>query len=229
MNSSSDRLKNSIIGALNEERKPQSIRYLKTFSFAVALSFGLAAILWGIWPSNFNSVIVAVSFSLFILFSAGFVLYFYPQPRILVPGFWMPWMWGRLLILMGIISTVELILCPDLAGIFGIESLFPWLAQITHIFMNLGGMKICMLACGILFSGIASLLVLFSLRKVLSQSRMKWILAAAFFVFVGQTPVIVCQAMNQTEYLGFWMVGSFIAIFMTEAMFRWIPFKNRLD
>jgi len=218
--SPSDPLKNAILTALEEENRSQGLRFLKTIIFTLLLAGLLVGGLYALWSSEYDSIILGAGVSLIAVFASGFLFCFYPQPRVVVPGFWMPWMWGRLLILMGIISTVQIILCPDLAGVFGIEAILPQLSHITHFFMNIGGMKLCMFACGILFSGISATLAFLSLRKVLFRTRMTGILTASGFVFLGQLPVIICQAMVQPSYLVFWIAGSVIAIVLSGLAIR---------
>ncbi len=217
---SPDRLHESIILALEEERKPRARLVLKASISSILLSASLAYALSLVWSSELQTIVITVGFSLLFLLSIGFLFYFMPQPRIKVPGFWMPWMWGKLLIGMSLLSVVQLMACPDLAGIIGAESYLPWLSQLTHFFMHIGGMKTCMIMCGLLFSAISSTMAFFSLRKILSASRFKWILFAVAFSFLGQLPVIICQAMQGLESFPYWITGSLLAIFVVAFAFR---------
>ena len=224
MRDTQDLLKQSILTALDEEKRPKYLRLSKTLIFSSVLTIFFAFGFFSFWPVEFNSVILGTSFFLMLVFIAGFLLYFLPQPRIQVPGLWMTWMWGRLLISMGIISTFQFILCPDLAGMIGIESILPWMSSITHVFMSIGGMKACMFACGILFSGVASGIVLTTMRKVVFRSKWSQLLTAAGFVFLGQLPIIFCQATKSPDYLAYWILGSSLSILFVSLMIRYLGF-----
>jgi hypothetical protein len=203
-----DPLKSAILAALKEEQNPRSAIALKSLGLGILLSTIFVCAFFCVWHAI--SVIAAVGLSLLILFVAGFSLQFFPQPRIEVAGYWSPWTMGRALVWMAALSALQLLICPDLAGVLEVPS--AGLSSFTHVFMQWGGMQTCMMMCGVLFSGMSSAIVFYSLRRVAIRSRLKSICAVAAVVFLGQAPVIICQIFHHVDLLGYWAAGSMVSI-----------------
>lgn len=205
----SRRLVGAIQGALAEEKKPRSSRILKT-GIATLLSTALLTVpiallfreqLGWVWQ------LAAVAWAL--CFLVGFSLYFHPQPRITVPGYWSPLIFARILIVMTLLTGLQILLCPSFVFLDSSTGWAPF-APITEMFMAWGGMKACMFSCGLMFSSLGALVTFISVRKVLSRSIARDLIRAAGLAFLTQAPVIAVQLFDERlrPFALYWALGS---------------------
>ncbi len=220
---SSDDVQQAILRALDEEQRPKGFRYLKTFLAASIVTFVVMALLHWTWGEIFTHIRLGIALSLWILLATGFALYFWPQPRLMVRGYWSQFAFAKLLIGMTIITSLQLVICPEFASMtFQSQTPFPIFSRITDFYMSFGGMTICMFLCGLTFSGAGALLAFCVVRKALVFSRWSAVFAAAGLAVLGQLPVIGLQLWDESarRYLPFWFLGSLIAILVSASFFK---------
>ena len=213
----------AILKALDEEQKPKGFRYLKTFLAASIVTFVIMGLLHWTWGEIFTHVRLGIALSLWTLLATGFALYFWPQPRLIVRGYWSRFAFAKLLIGMTIITSLQLVICPEFASMtFQSQTPFPIFSRITDFYMSFGGMTVCMFLCGLTFSGAGALLAFSAVRKALSFSRWSAVFAAMGLAILGQLPVIGLQLWDEAarRYLPFWFLGSFIAILLSASLFK---------
>ncbi len=220
---SASHVQHAILKALEEEKKPKGFRFLKAFLAASLVTFIVMTLLHWTWGGIFTHVRLGIAFAIWALLAIGFILYFWPQPRLIVRGYWSQFVWAKLLIGMTIITSLQLVICPEFASMtFQSQTPFPFFSRITDFYMSFGGMTICMFLCGLTFSGAGALLAFSVIRKALSFSRWRAVFTAAGLAMVGQLPVIGLQVWDSgaRHYLPFWLGGSLLAIILSASLFK---------
>lgn len=231
MTGSSANIKSSILEALKEEKQSPFTQFKRVSSLLAAVSIPVVGILWFSFRGEFNFFwIISLLVWLGIAASASF-LYWKPQPRIVIPGFWTGWMYGKLLILFLIISALQLLLCPHLAMVapspyFSIGIFEP----LQQMFMSWGGMAACMFFCGLSFSAIATAISLMIMRRATAGARSKAILKISGLALVAQLPIIILQVSDAhlRSHFALWVLGSFLGVLSLSALFS-IVFKKISD
>lgn len=205
----SQKLVSAIQGALEEERKPRAVRFLK-IGIATMLSTALLTVpVAFLFREQFSWVWQLAAVAWALCFLVGFSLYFYPQPRLSVPGYWSPSIFARILIVMTLLTGVQILLCPSFVFL---DSPLGWtpFAPITERFMAWGGMNACMFSCGLIFSSLGALVTFLTVRNVLSRSAARDLIRAAGLAFLTQAPVIGVQVFDESlrPFAIYWALGS---------------------
>lgn len=222
-----DKQKNILIetieAALEEEKQSAWKRWMKVFGVATTITGLVFSIFYFLWPRSVaTSLFIMISF-FWVVLVTGFSLYFYPQPRLEVRSYFSYWGWAKILIAMSIITMLEVLLCPELASLSGLPNPLSSISdKVTHIFMDAGGMKLCMFLCGVIFSGAGTLVSLIFVRKSIRGINFKEVFKILGIVLLGQTPVLALQAFNAGSqiYLLYWLTGSIIAVLSITLLLR---------
>ena len=203
----------AIQGALAEERRPRSYRIVAVAASTVASTLLLTFPIAWLFRDQMDWAWKLAALVWALCFAVGFSLYFHPQPRLSVPGYWSPGIFARILIVMTLMTGVQIVLCPSFVFL---ESPISWspLTQLTDWFMSWGGMKGCMFSCGLLFSGIGGLLTFLSVRKVLSRSSSGDLLRAGGLAYLTQLPLVGVQVAEPglQSFVPFWALGSVLGV-----------------
>ena len=219
---------NAIHGALEEEKVPRPRRLLKVFGASLLSLILLSLPLLLLFRKEVNVAWCLALFSWWVLFSIGFYLHYSPQPRLVVPGYWSPFIFARLLIVSSILTAVEIILCPSFVFL---ESPLPWspFEGITHWSMNWGGMNACMFVCGFLFASMGGLASFAVVGRVLGGTRLKALLQPLVLLFSTQAPVLIIQASDTSlrMFLPFWIVGCLSGLAVALFLVRSVGIKLR--
>ena len=214
---------NAIHGALKEEKVPASRRFLKVVLCTILTTALLGVPFFLIFKTQL-SWIFEIALGIWILcLGFGFSLYFYPQPRLVVPGVWSPMIFARLLIASTLATLVQILLCPSFVFL---ESPIDWnpLEPVTQRLMSMGGMGFCMFFCGFVFSVLSGVVGLSSTWKVLSGSSAKSLALAAGILLLSQFPVLFVQIASSElrAFAPFWMLGLFLGL-AVAAVFGMMP------
>lgn len=224
----------AIQGALREEKKSFSSRLLK-----IALStFAFSLILWIPFLLSFKdqiSSIWTVALSIWTLaLAVGFSLYYYPQPRLVLPGLWSRMILARLLLVSTVTTIIEILVCPSFVFL---ESPLSWnpLGPLTDRLMALGGMGLCMAFCGFFFSFLSALFGLGSAWKVVRGSHLKSIPVILGVLLLSQFPILFVQIFSEDLkafaldwILGF-VVGTGFAVWFSFLVMRLFTPVKRED
>ncbi|PIR22524.1 MAG: hypothetical protein COV44_07500 [Deltaproteobacteria bacterium CG11_big_fil_rev_8_21_14_0_20_45_16] len=221
-------IKSSILEALQEEKQSPVKRARKILNLLAAISIPVVGILWFSFRGEFN-LFWLVSLIVWLGIAASAAFFFWkPQPRIIVPGFWTSWMYGKLLILFLLISAIQLLVCPHLAMIspsphFSINVFEP----MQEMFMSWGGMASCMFFCGLSFSAIATAISLFIMRRAATGARSAAIFRISSIAVLAQFPIIILQISDAhlRSHFALWLLGSFLGVLSLSALFS-ILFKK---
>jgi hypothetical protein len=171
---------------------------------------------------------MAACFFIWFALVAGFALYFIPQPRLSVRGYWSLWVYAKLLILMTITTVLQLILCPHFALVhFSNENPFRFFESVTAEYMRWGGMSGCMFLCGLTFSSLGALVAFSFMGRHFSFSRPQRLLAAVGIGLLAQLPIMVLQLSSPAgqPYFLFWLLGSAIGLGLMGIVFKLIGEK----
>ncbi|MBN8555451.1 MAG: hypothetical protein J0L93_08405 [Deltaproteobacteria bacterium] len=229
LNRTNDQLMSAIRGALEEEKVPQWKWKLKSFVIASLLAGCILTFLHWIWPDAVTHQILTATSCVWLLLLIALSLYFKPQPRLEVRGFWSTWTWGRLLMGMTLISLLQIAVCPDLAALSNLPNYLSSLTEpMTQTFMNWGGMSLCMFFCGLIFSGLAAGLVFLTVREAIAYAPKKYFLGIFAVMLLGQSPVILLQTMDAHArlHLPYWLMGSLTALLTILFLFRQMRFEK---
>ncbi len=217
----SQRLVGAIQGALEEEKQPKRRRLIKV-AVATALSTTILTLPIALVFRDQMGWVWQLAMGIWALcFWAGFSLYYRPQPRLTVPGYWSPQIFAKILIGMTLLTGVQILLCPSFVFL---DSPLGWapFAPITEWFMAWGGMSACMFSCGLLFSSLGAWTTFLAVRKVLSRSSTGDLVRAAGLAFLTQIPVIAVQVVDENlrPFAVYWGIGSaiglLVAVFFLE-------------
>lgn len=198
----------AIQGALREEKEPGFRRFVRVIFWTLtclALFGGLAFISFRS-QLNWAWAVAGGFFGLCLLI--GFALHFYPQPRLVISGVWSPFILARLLIVASLSTVIQVLICPSFVFL---ESPLDWnpFEHLTHILMNHGGMELCMLFCGFVFTGISGFLGLGSVARVIKGARLRNGVIGLFLVLMAQAPVLWIQIASEDlrPFASFWALG----------------------
>lgn len=207
------KLVGAIHKALDEEKRPRSQRYLKSVTLAALFTFALTLPIAVLFREQMNWVWKVAGLFWGLCFLTGFSLYFHPQPRLSVPGYWSPWIFAKILIGMTLLTGLEIILCPSFVFLGSENSWTPFL-PVTEWFMSVGGMRACMFSCGLIFSGLGALFTFATVRKVLSASSRTDLARAIGLAYVTQLPLLLVQLAEEDlrNFVGFWFLGGLLGL-----------------
>jgi hypothetical protein len=207
------KLVGAIQQALEEEKRSRSQRYLKSTLMAAFFTAALTLPIALLFREQMNWVWKVAGMFWGLCFLTGFSLYFHPQPKLSVPGYWSPWIFAKILIGMTLLTGFEIILCPSFVFLGSENSWSPFL-PVTEWFMSWGGMKGCMFSCGLIFSGLGGLFTFATVRKVLSGSSRVAIARAIGFAYVTQFPLLLVQIADEDlrNFVGFWFLGGLLGL-----------------
>lgn len=225
----SQKLKSSIMNALEEEKKTRFQIYTRSVLKATLIAAITGGLLYCFWSASFSKEWLGAFFLIWLLLIVGFSLYEYPQPRLAVRGYWSLWVFAKLLIAMTLISAVQLVICPHFA-FMGANSSNPFaiFGSVTEKYMQWGGMNGCMFLCGFTFSLIGSALGFSLVRRHFSFSQKRDLGMVLFIALLSESPIIILQLQNShsREMLLFWLGGSFIAFALTTFLLKVIGEKT---
>lgn len=205
----SDKVLHAIQGALREEKEPKWKRFLK-ITIATAICSGIlgAPFLLAFNTQLTISWIVALVFWI-VCFLVGFSLYFHPQPRLVVPGYWSPLVLSRLLVVSTMAVLAQILLCPSFVFL---KSPLPWnpLEPVTVWLMQQRGMPACMSFCGFFFAFVSGIAGIGSVYKVVPERILRSVLVLGGVLLVCQIPLIWVQwvSENLRAFLPYFLTGS---------------------
>ncbi len=202
------RVLSAISNALREEKESIWKRLLKIFTATLVCTVILAVPFILSFREQLNSV-WAIALGVWILcIGAGFTLYFYPQPRLVVPGFWSPMIFARLLLVSTVATIAQILVCPSFVFL---HTPLEWnpLVSVTDFLMRTGGMNLCMLFCGFFFSAISGVFGLGSVWKVLSGTLVRKVPAIIGILLISQLPVLMVQITTPelSPFASYWVLG----------------------
>ena len=205
----SDNLLNAIGKALEEEKQPRWKRILKVVLWTIGVSSISLLPFIGIIDFTANTWSVLTCVFWVLLLGVGFFLYFKPQPRLAVPGYLSAWVYAKIIIGATIGTIATFLVCPSFSFI---PTTINWnpLEHFTMHLMSIGGMVLCMLFCGFMFSIIISSIAFSSMAKVLLRTRMRQLKLPLAIVLLAQLPIISFQVFNPglRSTVAHWILGS---------------------
>lgn len=211
----SDSVLNSISKALEEEKQPRINRWKKIvlWTIVVAAVSLIPFLVVADTESNLWPILSCVFWT--GLLGLGFSLYFRPQPRLAVPGYWSPWVYAKVISGPTLGTVVTFLVCPSFAFVPTKLSWIPF-EHLTMSLMHIGGMGLCMVFCGFLFSILISLFAFASTARVLARTRVKKLLLLAGLVVAAQLPILAFQvfaaALRPTAL--HWLAGGIAGAFL---------------
>ncbi|MGE4107353.1 MAG: hypothetical protein AB7F66_09080 [Bacteriovoracia bacterium] len=210
----SERVLHAIQGALREEKIPASRRWLKILLLSTTLTIVFLIPLLIMTRNELNRDLVIASILWWLCFILGFFLYFYPQPRLAVAGFWSKWVFAKVLIAMTFLTCLEILVCPSFVFLHSDALAWNAFAPLTDLFMQWGGMRVCMFGCGFLFAGLGATLTFSFITKIISKSASRDLLRAGALALLSHIPIMTLQIldMNLRAFVPFWILGSIFGI-----------------
>lgn len=201
----------SIRQALEEEKVPRSRRWFKTGLATGVCTLLLALPLFFMLKDQVSLIWRCALAAWGVCFFVGFWLYYSPQPRLVVPGYWSPAVFAKVLFAMTALTGVQILLCPSFVFLDSPLSWNPFL-PLTGWFMSWGGMRGCMASCGFIFSGIGGLVAFGLIRRTLRRSRWQDVLKAVAAAYFTQIPIVAIQVFDPglRAFAGFWLLGGLL-------------------
>lgn len=211
----------AIQGALEEERRPLGLRIAKILLATVVSTLILVIPIALVFRDQMGWVWKAAAAVWAICFLTGFSLYFHPQPRLSVPGYWSPWIFAKILIGMTLLTGLQILLCPSFVFLESPLGISPFL-PITEWFMSWGGMTACMFSCGFLFSSLGGMFTFLTVKKVLSRTAYRDLLRAVGVAYFTQLPLIGIQVVDEglRPFAVHWAMGSVIGLVAVGVLVR---------
>ncbi len=203
----------AITGALQEEKKPRAIRVAKVFVAATLCTAILLTPLFLLFREELSFAWKLAAFAWWVCLVGGFYLYYYPQPRLTVPGYFSPWVFSKILISMTMLTVIQTLICPSFVFL---ESPLPWspFTGLTHLFMEWGGMKACMFFCGFLMSFGGGAITFLFVSKTLKRSSLRDVLKVISIAYLSQIPLLIIQLWDDSlrEFVSFWITGGLLGL-----------------
>lgn len=198
----------AITGALREEKEPFGRRLVKIFCSTLLCAAILGVPFFLSFKEQLNWIWTLALGAWMVCLGIGFSLYFHPQPRLVVSGFWSPMIFARLLLVSTMATLVQILVCPSFVFL---NSPIEWnpLTPATEYLMRAGGMNLCMLFCGFFFSAVAGISGLGSVWRVLHGSGFRRLPAISAILLFAQLPVVLVQVISPDlrPFLFFWLLG----------------------
>jgi len=219
----SNKIRSAISGALQEEKTPSYVRVLKAFIYATLLASVLLLPIKLLFQDSLESVWVYSGIIWWGVMFIGFFLYYAPHPRLVLPGYFSPSVFAKIMIVMSVANALQILVCPDLAFL---ESPIGWspLRRVTIWLMSMGGMKACMLFCGFVFSLVSSFAGFATISRTLKRGLLRNYLGVGALAVLSQLPLFFAQ-INQEglkEFVSFWTVGVLLGITLGLCFWRGI-------
>lgn len=226
-----DSIKNAILKSLEEEKKPYTTRFIKIFILTLLATLFFTLCIYKSWEQEFNTLWLIVCILFGVLMFIAFTLYFRPQPRLSVRGYWAPWVFAKLLLMMTLVTGLQLVICPHF--IFGHHhgsNPFAIFHHVTDFYMSVtGSMKGCMFLCGITFSGLSSFLAFWTITRNLTFSRFRHLCVVIGISALSLLPVLFLQLSNDhtRSLLPYWLLGNGLSLFLMAISFKYFGEKYR--
>ncbi len=211
----SDSVLNSISKALAEEKKPRMYRWKKVAAWTISVA-ALSLIPFLAVADTENKLWPILSCVFWVsMLAVGFTLYFRPQPRLAVPGYWSAWVYAKVIVGSTLGTIITFLVCPSFAFVPTKLSWNPF-EHLTMSLMHMGGMRLCMLFCGFLFSVLISVFAFSTTARVLARTRVQKLILLAGLVVAAQLPILAFQvfaeALRPTAL--YWLVGGIVGAFL---------------
>lgn len=223
----SRRVVKAIQGALAEEKRPRSERLVKVGLATVVSTLILTLPIAFLFREQLGWVWKAAGAMWALCFWVGFSLYFHPQPRLIVPGYWSPFIFAKILIGMTLLTGIQILLCPSFVFLGSSAGWNPFL-NITEWFMAQGGMSACMFACGFIFSSLGGVITFMTVRKILFRSAPRDFIKAVGLAFLTQVPLVGVQIADEglRPFAVFWGLGSGLGLFVMVSLIKGLLRNN---
>ncbi len=217
----SAKISKAVTTALSEEKVPPFKRLLKITFYATGLLSFLLMLVYFAFSEQLTTIWYLAFGGWWLLLTIAFSLYFIPQPRMSIRGNISPWIVGKILISMTILTILEIVICPSFVIFHQAPSWAPF-ASVSNWFMSWGGMAGCMLLCGLIFTGIGSSLVLVLTSKNIVSSPLKNFSFALGVVYSSQIPIIGIQLSEATlrSTSVYWIMGSLMGVILVGLTVR---------
>jgi hypothetical protein len=205
------KLMNAIQKSLREEKESAGKRMLKITSATALCVFILGIPFLASFNDQLSSAWM-IAFTLWtLLIFAGFTLHFRPEPRIMVRGVFSPFVIARLLLISSFTTVLQILICPSFVFLVSPLDWNP-LGPLTHFLMATGGMNLCMLFCGFIFSLLSGALGVFSITKAVAGHDRATMFKVFCILLVSQVPILVVQILTPDlrNFVAFWAVGLLI-------------------
>lgn len=215
---------NAIQGALREEKVSRSKRILKV-ALASIFAFALVSVPFlSVFQTQITWVWKLALVFWAIYFLIGFYLWFKPQPRLMIPGVFSPFVVAKLFLVSTCATIVQVLICPSFVFL---SSPLDWnpLLHLTDFLMQTGGMNLCMGFCGFIFSGSASAVAIFSIRNTAKASDLRTNAIVLSILSLSQIPILLIQVLTDElrSFAGFWVLGMLLGFLSA------IGFKNLIS
>jgi len=206
-------IKDSIAQALREEKIPKSLLLIKTIGMATVISLILMIPLFLMFRESLRFYWLISCFLWWGFMIVGFSLYYQPQPRLEVPGYFSPLIFSKILISMTTLSIVQILICPDLAFLSSPIWWSPF-RPLTNWFMAWGGMTMCMFSCGFIFSSTGAIICFSVVRKTIRRGHYTDFLKLSALAFATQLPLFLNQLFEPglQPFAMFWLVGCLVGV-----------------
>lgn len=210
-----NRVLKAVQGALREEKVPQSKRTFKVLIVAT-VAFALFGVPFVLLFGAQMTWVWKLAFGLWaIYFGVSFYLWFKPQPRLAIPGVFSPFVIAKLFLISTAVTIFQILVCPSYVFL---DSALDWnpLIPLTGFLMRVGGMNLCMLFCGFLFSAIASAVALGSIHRSAKVRDFKSNGLMIGILSLSQIPVLLVQFFTDDlrPFVGFWIGGISFGVFV---------------
>lgn len=217
----SAKLVEAIQGALREEKAPRLTRWLKIASGSVICTALMALPILFMLKEQATLVWKCALVIWGSCFALAFWLYFRPQPRLVVPGYWSPFIFAKILLAMTALTGAQILLCPSFVFLDTPVRWNPFL-PVTEWLMAIGGMSVCMASCGFLFSGIGGIVAFGLIRQTLRRSHWEDILKASGVAYFTQIPIVLIQIFDPAlrAFATSWMLGGIVGTISIAAGVR---------
>lgn len=221
----SEGLRQAIHRSIEKEKAPFYLRTVKALVGAMTLSLCvLAAYVYLLKEQAFHH---GISFfiSFFVILFAGFYLYFKPEPRWIIKGHWSGWSYGKLFVLMGLLTAAQFLICPHFV-LLHLEpnAGFSPLEELAWRYRDWGGVEGSKFLCGATFSALSSAVIFLVFRKQFWTAKSQDLLKVLSLLFIAQAPTLLIQLMDghlrDSSYL--WLAGSLAALALFGFLLRLI-------
>ncbi len=209
----------SILRAVEEERSSKlrpGLTGLGALALGLAFLFFVVGRVWQDRPDSFLMVSILWS----VAFGAGVFLFFQPQARMEVRGFWSRLVLSKILIVSVLGCSTQLVLCPHFAFLDHQLPGVHFFSYIVEFYTLIAGHTGCLLLCGASFGAITASLGFVWIRRSLSLTHWRAIAWAALCMAVVSLPVGVWQFSQSHHGAGsiFWGIGLVGGILLSAVL-----------
>lgn len=209
----------SILKAVEEERGSKLRPWIAGL---VALVLSLLFLILGVggfWQDRPDSfLLISILWSLAL--GAGVFLFFQPQARMEIRGFWSSLVLAKILIVAVLGCSIQLVLCPHFAFLDHQLPGFNFFSHVVEFYSKIAGHTGCLLLCGATFGAITAILGFVWIRRSLSLTHCRPIAWAALCVAVVALPVGFWQFSHSHHVAGsmFWGIGLVGGILLSAVL-----------